>query len=156
MIKENLNEIIEQTPGLILKLLDKAGWQYKKIGNVYMGACPVCNRGFKSPNTKFNTDTNSFKCFNNSCGSSGGLKTLSEYLNVDFIEFLKEEGIIKEEKKEKTSKKYQQSGGTKMLNEGVYKEEKKEQLKDKEKKKKIEIDLEKISSVVIDSVRYFV
>ncbi len=81
---------------LILKLLDDAGWPYKKIGTNYMGACPFCYRRNRTPNTVFNTDTNSFKCF--SCGESGNLKKLADALNVNFKEFLEKEGIIRKEK----------------------------------------------------------
>jgi DNA primase len=88
--------------GTILNLLDYAGWKYKKIGSKYMGACPACNRGHNTPNTVFNTDTNSFKCFN--CGESGGLKKIAELLGVDFREFLIQEGIIKNDRRNKKSK----------------------------------------------------
>lgn len=133
-MKKELNEIISQEQGLILRLLDKAGWNYKKIGKEYMGACPVCNNGHNTPNTVFNLDTNSFKCF--ACQSSGGLKDLSNHLQIDFKEFLKEEGIISEEKNNgKKDKQYQGFEKVKNANKSYTTKE---------------INLEKISSLVIE------
>lgn len=139
---EALNEKIQSSYGLILKLLDRAGWKYKKKGNHYMGACPVCHKGTKSENTKFNLDTNSFKCF--SCEASGGLKDIAENLNIDFNLFLKEEGLIEETKKQpERDKQYQGIEREKMQNEGITTKEEKSQ-------RKIEIDLKKISTSVLD------
>ena len=141
---EALNEKIQSSYGLVLKLLDRAGWKYKKVGSVYMGPCPVCRNGTKTPNTKFNLDTNSFKCFNKSCGVSGGLKDIAENLNIDFNQFLKEEGLIEETKKQpEKNKQYQGIEREKMQNEGITTKEEKSQ-------RKIEIDLEKISTSVLD------
>ena len=140
---EILNEKIQSSPGLILKLLDRAGWSYKKIGNVYMGACPVCKNGTRSPNTKFNLDTNSFKCFNDNCGASGGLKEVAENLGIDFREFLIDERIIEDKKLPERDKQYQDFKRDKMQNKGIITNEEK-------KERKIEIDLEKISTAVLD------
>ncbi len=140
---ETLNEKIQLSHGLILKLLDRAGWSYKKIGNVYMGACPVCKNGTRTPNTKFNLDTNSFKCFNKSCGVSGGLKDIAENLGVDFREFLIDEGIIEDKKLPEKDKQYQGFKREKMQDKGIT-------TNGEKKERKIEIDLEKISTAVLD------
>lgn len=108
----DLNEIINSTPGLVLRLLDYAGWNYKKTGSHYVGACPVCKNGNKTPNTVFNERENSFYCF--ACNSSGGLKVIAENLNVDFTEFLKREGIIQDDKKSKQYQGLEKGGNAKL------------------------------------------
>lgn len=99
----NINDKLSLHSGLILELLDEASWTYKRIGNKYMGPCPSCHKGFRTPNTVFNIDTNSFKCF--ACGESGGLKKLAELLNIDFKEFLIDKGIIETQDKSIKKKK---------------------------------------------------
>lgn len=115
----DINDKISLHHNLILELLDEAGWYYKKIGSKYMGACPSCQKGFKTPNTIFNTDTNSFKCF--ACGESGGLKKLAELLGIDFKEFLIDKGIIEstKEKNNKKKKETTQKETTKIINKPI-------------------------------------
>lgn len=140
---ETLNEKIQSSPSLILRLLDRAGWKYEKVGNVYRGACPVCKNGTRTPNTKFNLDTNSFKCFNESCGTSGGLKDIAENLGVDFKEFLIDEGIIEDKKLPEKDKQYQGFTRDKIQDKGIT-------TNGEKKEGRIEIDLEKISTAVLD------
>ncbi len=67
--------------GTINALLNVAGIPHKRVGNRYMGVCPVCGGGYKTPCCSYSPEKNVWKCF--SCGESGGVRKLQDYLNVD-------------------------------------------------------------------------
>ena len=67
--------------GSILELLDVAGVPYKQIGNSYLGVCPVCGGGHRTPCCSYSPEKNVWHCF--SCGEGGGIKKLKEVLNVN-------------------------------------------------------------------------
>lgn len=79
---------------MIFSLLERAGHKYKKVGSDYMGVCPSCKEGRKTPNTSFDPEKNCWHCF--SCGEKGNLKKLAELLGVDWIQFLKDENVIED------------------------------------------------------------
>ena len=124
--------------GAILEVARQAGWPIRKIGSTWMGPCPVCGKGHRTPNTSYDPERNCFHCF--ACGASGGVKRLCELLGVDFplssfspslhTPSLHTQGVRKMEEK---------------------REDRKEERKSEQKEeRKIKIELEKLIQPVTD------
>ena len=114
--------------GTILEVARQAGWPIRKIGSTWMGPCPVCGKGHRTPNTSYDPERNCFHCF--TCGASGGVKRLCELLGVDFPYT---QGVRKMEEK---------------------REDRKEERKQKEERE-IKIELEKLVSSADSDVKKY-